>query len=135
MDVFGWTYISPGSPTSYPTHETRFLTIAKYPSRQRPNGYIKIDQGKEGFQYDLLVKLLDSSLTPFPAKAPASKETKAKNAKKAALVGAHSTTKRKVRTSVSFHRPKTLRLPRTPKYQRKSVNHVPRMDQHRVIIS
>ncbi|KAF9778588.1 ribosomal protein L23/L15e core domain-containing protein [Thelephora terrestris] len=70
-----------------------------------------------------------------PTKAPASKETKAKNAKKAALVGAHSTTKRKVRTTVSFHRPKTLRLPRNPKYQRKSVNHVPRMDEYRVIIS
>lgn len=69
------------------------------------------------------------------AKTPASKETKAKNAKKAALVGTHSTTKRKVRKTVSFHRPKTLRLPRNPKYQRKSVNHAPRMDQYRVIVS
>ncbi|KAF9651650.1 60S ribosomal protein L23a [Thelephora ganbajun] len=68
-------------------------------------------------------------------KNPPSKETKAKNAKKAALVGAHSTTKRKVRTTVSFHRPKTVRLRRDPKYPRKSVPHVPRMDQYRVIIS
>jgi len=67
-------------------------------------------------------------------KAP-SKETKAKNAKKAALVGAQSTTKRKVRTTVSFHRPKTLRLPRSPRYPRKSIPHAPRMDEHRVIVS
>jgi len=66
---------------------------------------------------------------------PVSKEAKAKTAKKAALVGAHSTTKRKVKYSVSFHRPKTLRLPRNPKYPRKSIPHAPRMDQFRVIVS
>jgi large subunit ribosomal protein L23Ae len=37
--------------------------------------------------------------------------------------------------SVSFHRPKTLRLPREPKYPRKSVPHAPRMDQFRTIVS
>ncbi|OCH91106.1 hypothetical protein OBBRIDRAFT_548881 [Obba rivulosa] len=68
-------------------------------------------------------------------KAQASKEQKAKTAKKAALVGAHSHRARKVRTSVSFHRPKTLRLPREPKYPRKSIPHAPRMDQFRTIVS
>ncbi|KAH9048727.1 ribosomal protein L23, N-terminal domain-containing protein [Lactarius hengduanensis] len=62
-------------------------------------------------------------------------ETKAKTAKKAALQGVHSHSSRKKRTSVSFHRPKTLRLPRDPKYQRKSVPHAPRMDQFRTIVS
>ncbi|KIY69304.1 hypothetical protein CYLTODRAFT_420806 [Cylindrobasidium torrendii FP15055 ss-10] len=62
-------------------------------------------------------------------------DTKAKAAKKAALQGTNATSKRKVRTSVSFHRPKTLRLAREPKYPRKSVPHVPRMDQFRTIIS
>lgn len=62
-----------------------------------------------------------------------SKDAKARNAKKAALVGVHATSHRKVRKSVSFHRPKTLRLPRSPKYLRKSIPHAPRMDEFRTI--
>jgi large subunit ribosomal protein L23Ae len=60
---------------------------------------------------------------------------KAKTAKKAALQGVHSHSSRRPRTSVSFHRPKTQRLPREPKYQRKSVLHAPRMDEYRIIVS
>ncbi|KAI0345665.1 hypothetical protein BDW22DRAFT_1353236 [Trametopsis cervina] len=63
------------------------------------------------------------------------KDAKAKAAKKAALAGTNSKSQRKTRTSVSFHRPKTLRLPREPKYPRKSVPHAPRMDQYRTIVS
>ncbi|SDA01459.1 BZ3500_MvSof-1268-A1-R1_Chr10-1g02687 [Microbotryum saponariae] len=71
-------------------------------------------------------------------------------AKKAALKGAKGTKVAKIRTSVTFHRsvynstrlsrgagqwsPKTLALPRAPKYQRKSVHHVPRMDAYRTIV-
>jgi len=66
---------------------------------------------------------------------PKSKDTKAKAAKKAALKGASSSIKRKVRTSVSFHRPRTLHLPRDPKYPRKSIPHAPRMDPYRAVIS
>ncbi|KAI4519607.1 ribosomal protein L23/L15e core domain-containing protein [Schizophyllum commune] len=69
------------------------------------------------------------------AAAPKTKDTKAKLAKKAALQGVHSHSSRKPRFSVSFHRPKTLRLPREPKYPRKSVPHAPRMDQFRTIVS
>jgi large subunit ribosomal protein L23Ae len=60
---------------------------------------------------------------------------KAKTAKKAALQGVHSHSSRKSRTSVTFHRPKTLRLPRDPKYQRKSIPHALRMDEYRIIVS
>ena len=60
---------------------------------------------------------------------------KAKAAKKAALAGTNSQAYRKKRTSVSFHRPKTLRLSRNPKYPRKSIPHAPRMDQFRTIVS
>ena len=77
-------------------------------------------------------------MAPTKPKAGAKKSTdasKAKTAKKAALQGAHSHSSRKVRTTVSFYRPKTLRLPREPKYPRKSVNHAPRMDQFRTIVS
>ena len=63
------------------------------------------------------------------------KDSKAKAAKKAVLQGAKSHSARKVRTSVSFHRPKTLRLPREPRYPRKSIPHAPRMDQFRTIVS
>lgn len=70
----------------------------------------------------------------FPGGSSA-KESKAKAAKKAVLQGAHSTSKRKTRYSVTFHRPKTLKLPRDPKYPRKSVPHATRMDQFRTIVS
>ncbi|KAI1647567.1 60S ribosomal protein L25 [Daldinia loculata] len=55
-------------------------------------------------------------------------------AAKAALRGDNSHKKRKVRTSTTFHRPKTLRLSRSPKYLRKSVPHEPRLDEHKIII-
>ena len=67
--------------------------------------------------------------------AASDKDAKAKAAKKAALHGTHAHAARKVRYSVSFHRPKTLRLPRNPKYPRKSIPHAPRMDQFRTIVS
>lgn len=65
----------------------------------------------------------------------APKDAKAKAAKKAALQGAHSHSARKTRYSVTFHRPKTLKLKREPKYPRKSIPHTPRMDEFRTIVS
>ncbi|CEH13340.1 60s ribosomal protein l25 [Ceraceosorus bombacis] len=59
---------------------------------------------------------------------------KAAAAKKAALHGVSGNKIRKVRTSVTFHRPKTLRLARKPKYLRKSVPHLPRMDAHTTVL-
>lgn len=46
---------------------------------------------------------------------------KARDARKAALRGVHSSVVRSIRTTSAFRRPKTLRLPRTPKYARTSV--------------
>ncbi|KAF8440953.1 ribosomal protein L23/L15e core domain-containing protein [Boletus edulis BED1] len=63
------------------------------------------------------------------------KDAKAKAAKKAALQGAHAHSSRKPRFSVTFRRPKTLRLRRNPKYPRKSIPHAPRMDEYRTIVS
>lgn len=51
---------------------------------------------------------------------------KASKAKKNVLRGVHSKRSRKVRTSVQFRRPKTLKLPRAPKYPRKSVPRTPK---------
>lgn len=72
-------------------------------------------------------------MTAPAGKAP--KDAKAKAAKKAALQGVHSHSSRKPRFSVTFRRPKTLRLPRNPKYPRKSIPHAPRMDEFRTIVS
>jgi large subunit ribosomal protein L23Ae len=60
-------------------------------------------------------------------------KNKALNAKKAALKGTQGKAQRKVRTTTTFHLPKTLKLARVPKYSRKSIPHAPRMDQYRVI--
>jgi len=47
--------------------------------------------------------------------------------------GATIKEKRKIRTSVHFRRPKTLRLPRNPLYQRKSLARRPRLDKYSVL--
>merc|ERR550532_309957 len=58
---------------------------------------------------------------------------KALKAKKSVLRGAHGMRKRKVRTTVHFTRPKTLRLARAPKYPRKSTPRRNRLDQYKII--
>jgi len=55
-------------------------------------------------------------------------------AAKAALRGSYANKKRSIRTSTSFHRPKTLELSRAPKYPRKSIPHAPRMDASTILI-
>lgn len=60
---------------------------------------------------------------------------KALAAKKAVAKGVNGNKVLKVRTNTTFRRPKTLRLPRKPKYERKSIAHYPRLDEYKVIIS
>ncbi|RAH68195.1 60S ribosomal protein uL23 [Aspergillus aculeatinus CBS 121060] len=60
--------------------------------------------------------------------------SKAGAAAKAVLKGAGAHKARKVRTSTTFHRPKTLQLSRSPKYPRKSIPHAPRLDAHKVVL-
>lgn len=55
-----------------------------------------------------------------PSGVPAKARDKALKAKKAVLHGVHNKRIRKQRNTVHFRRPQTLRLPRTPKYPRKS---------------
>ena len=54
-------------------------------------------------------------------------------AKKAVLKGRHTVIKKKVRTSVHFHRPKTLKRARKPKYPRKSAPRQPKLDHYAII--
>jgi len=63
--------------------------------------------------------------------------SKALKAKKAVQKGAAAAAGKKktwkVRTSVTFHRPKTLKLARNPKYPRRSVPRDPRLDDFAII--
>ncbi|XP_068943581.1 large ribosomal subunit protein uL23-like isoform X2 [Petaurus breviceps papuanus] len=57
-------------------------------------------------------------------------KSKALKAKKAVLKGVHSHKKKKIRTSPTFRRPKTLRLQRQPKYPRKSAPRRNKLDHY-----
>merc|ERR1712227_286189 len=54
-------------------------------------------------------------------------------AKKTVLKGPHSKTKKKIRTTVHLHRPKTLSLERKPKYPRRSAPRTNKLDQFAII--
>ncbi|XP_036277395.1 60S ribosomal protein L23a-like [Pipistrellus kuhlii] len=70
---------------------------------------------------------------PAPPKAEA--KAKALKAKKPVLKGVHSHThkKKKIRTSPTSRRPKTLRLRRQPKYPRKSAPRRNKLDHYAII--
>ncbi|KAK1340837.1 hypothetical protein QTO34_017231 [Cnephaeus nilssonii] len=69
------------------------------------------------------------------APAPLKAEAKAKTlkAKKVVLKGVHSHKKKKIRTSPTFRRPKTLSLRRQPKYPRKSAPRRNKLDHYAII--
>mmetsp|Transcript_67464 Transcript_67464/g.93305 ORF Transcript_67464/g.93305 Transcript_67464/m.93305 type:complete len:143 (+) Transcript_67464:43-471(+) len=58
---------------------------------------------------------------------------KAKKAAKALAAGTNSKRTSKIRKSATFHRPKTLRLLRQPKYSRRSVPRVNKLDQYQIL--
>ncbi|ELW50959.1 60S ribosomal protein L23a [Tupaia chinensis] len=68
---------------------------------------------------------------PAPPKAEA--KAKALKARKAVLKGVHSHKKKKIRTSPTFRRPKTLRLRRLPKYPRRSTLRRNKLDHYAII--
>ncbi|XP_033161904.1 60S ribosomal protein L23a [Drosophila mauritiana] len=67
------------------------------------------------------------------AKAKAVALLNAKKVQKKIIKGAFGTRARKIRTNVHFRRPTTLKLPRSPKYPRKSVPTRNRMDAYNII--
>ncbi|TNM84881.1 hypothetical protein fugu_009059 [Takifugu bimaculatus] len=82
------------------------------------------------------IPILGQSLTPLsilvvPVKTEA--KSKALKAKKAVLKGVHSQRRKKIRTSPTFRRPKTLRLRRQPKYPRKSAPRRNKLDHYAII--
>ncbi|XP_055140695.2 large ribosomal subunit protein uL23-like [Symphalangus syndactylus] len=68
---------------------------------------------------------------PAPPKAEA--KAKALKTKKAVLKGVHSHKKKKIRTSPTLRRPKTLRLWRQPKYPQKSAPRRNKLDHYAII--
>ncbi|KAG1673498.1 60S ribosomal protein L23a [Nymphon striatum] len=58
---------------------------------------------------------------------------KAMKARKFVKKGIRGTRTKKIRTSVIFHRPKTYKASRNPKYPRRSVARKPKLDQYTVI--
>merc|ERR1712083_970011 len=64
---------------------------------------------------------------------PKVKKTAIKKATKQATRVTKGTRRRKIRTSVQFRRPHTLRLPRNPKYPRRSVPRKSKLDAFSVV--
>ncbi|KAM0699878.1 hypothetical protein Q7P36_000089 [Cladosporium allicinum] len=65
---------------------------------------------------------------------PSKPSQQASAAAKATLRGVNSHKVRKVRTSPTFHLPKTLKLSRSPAYPRRSIPRQPRFDASKIII-
>merc|ERR1712241_1063541 len=80
-----------------------------------------------------IVTDIKCSKTHFKMATAKSAASKALKAKKNVVKGKAQTTKAKVRTSVHFRLPKTLSLPRSGLYPRKSTPKVGRMDQFSII--
>lgn len=80
---------------------------------------------------DKLISFDTTFFLLFPAANKAKAE--ALKAKKAVLKGRHTTIKRKVRTKVTFYRPKTLKKARQPKYPRRSAPRRNKMDHYSII--
>lgn len=83
-------------------------------------------------------KPASSSSKPNVSKPPKDQavgkaKAKALAAQKKTTKGQFAKRKRKVRTSVHFHRPWVRHLPRNPKYARKSVPHRPLLDKYSII--
>merc|ERR1711879_4843 len=64
--------------------------------------------------------------------APKGKD-KASKAAKAVKSTIHKNKSKKARFSVTFHRPKTLSLPRSPRFPRKSAPSAPRLDKYQIL--
>ena len=63
----------------------------------------------------------------------AGEEGKAKKAAKALAQGTKGTSTTKIHFKTKFHRPKTLRLLRQPKYSRRSVPRTNKLDQYQIL--
>ena len=79
------------------------------------------------------MKMVPKAKKEAPAPPKAEGKAKALKAKKAVLKGVHSHKKKKIQTSPTFWRPRTLRLRRQPKYPRKSAPRRNKLDHYAII--
>ncbi|XP_074915645.1 large ribosomal subunit protein uL23 [Chelonoidis abingdonii] len=89
------------------------------------------EQGRDTRLRSLFPSAPKAKKEAVPTKTEA--KSKALKAKKAVLKGVHSHKKKKIRTSPTFRRPKTLRLRRQPKYPRKSAPRRNKLDHYAII--
>ena len=101
-------------------------TTEKKPSGGSKNGRSAL------FIVSCLVLTLHSG-APTVATAKTKAKAAALKARKAVLKGTRTTIKKKVRTKVHFSRPRTQRLPRKPKYPRKSAPGICKLDHYAII--
>ncbi|KAK6190818.1 hypothetical protein SNE40_002599 [Patella caerulea] len=102
--------------------------VEKKPAAKKPADKKKSDKKP-------VKKGKDANLKPVKTKQtgkPGSAKEKALSAKKAALRGVNQKRIRKVRTTPSFKRPKTLKLPRAPKYPR-SLSTKRGLDKYKIV--
>ncbi|CAD7684660.1 unnamed protein product [Nyctereutes procyonoides] len=96
---------------------------------------VKLNKAKHNKKRSACLPNLQDIIAPKAKKeapAPPKAEAKAKalKAKKAVLKGVHSHKKKKIRTSPTFRRPKTLRLQRQPKNPLKSAPRRNKLDHY-----
>ncbi|XP_068923421.1 large ribosomal subunit protein uL23-like [Petaurus breviceps papuanus] len=80
----------------------------------------------------MALKAKKEAIVPLPQPHKTEAKSKALKAKKAVLKGVHSH-KKKIQTSPTFWRPKTLRLRRQPKYPQKSAPCRNKLDHYAII--
>merc|ERR1711974_71884 len=97
-------------------------------------GFFNINMAPKGKKPAAKVAAKEEKKAPVKADSGVVKaKEKALRAKKSVVRGKHDKKSRKIRTTVQFRRPKTLKLPRNPKYPRKSVNKINKLDQYCLI--
>ncbi|XP_049994965.1 60S ribosomal protein L23a-like [Alexandromys fortis] len=110
------------------TPKVLFAVILKKSTRKRKKW---MNEGKNTVNC-LFVNLAPKAKKEAPAPPKAEAKAKALKAKKAVLKGVHSH-KKKIHTSPTFRRPKTLQLRRQPKYPRKSAPRRNKLDHYAII--
>jgi len=119
-----------------PVAKKAAATKAAKPAAKKKPTAAKKQPTKAGAKLAAKVKALKK-----PSKAAVSAKNKkaaaavvrARKVQKKVIKGPFGTRTRKVRTSVTFRRPKTLALPRNPRYPRKSVPTRDRMDPFNIV--
>lgn len=82
---------------------------------------------------EVKTKHVKKSLSKTEKKVQSREIQKAKSAQKAVRKGTFGTKRRRIFFETRFKLPPTLRLPRQPKYARKSIPSRPRLDQYSII--